>query len=695
MEAIWTSEVERTNDNIPDSPGGWADEAVLAYDHDRGALIYITSSRYHTFGRTWVLGEEGWREEHEAIDVSSDQFWAGHWDASRAGVACWSIYNDYVAGRRVPVGVLSSAAGVTLIETSGEVIIDDAPSSRESCAIFGQEHGGRARTWMITTTRIYALEDGVWSQVYHFDEDEIASDWRNATSGRAVWDAHRQRLVISLIDDEHDELVLYHFDGERFARLGMEGLPAPEDFYDHWKNGAFAIASAQTEAKGVYLILGDPHGTYRLGEADVWERVDTENEPMRSNKAPAAFDERDGSLWLGPGEYQLVPEVYAKQQEVFYKLDAQRWRVFGDVETPSPSDIYQGVVFAAHEGELHIITRQYEPLAYRIARDGGWEDVISKEDAPAALNALGLSGDAVVEAAAIDGSGVLHAFFRDGAVARWGGDGWSLVAGSDEATFKVRQGFCVAWHDVLECFVAWGGEVKNRASNHTFYLGEAGWKKEKKSSPRLAKERTDGARLMRDTAYIVFDSHTRTLLRFRFAEVSVFENGVWVERTPTGYEQVASMIAPYPVADPVTGEVLLLDFFEHICWRFGFDGVERVATLVDHPRAANPDTGTHKDVPPFLLAGEYAYDRSRAMIIGQGSKNAAMQFTLALREVFDSARSLGERAESSAGEHAVEEEGKDVSFGDEVRLYDPSKGHFWGCSREKGAGSVSRERRCR
>lgn len=93
MKAVWTSAVERAGDEIPDPPGSWADDAVMAFDHGRGALVYITSPRHHAFGKTWVLGEDGWSEEtHEAIQVSSDQLWVGHWDASRGGVACWSVY---------------------------------------------------------------------------------------------------------------------------------------------------------------------------------------------------------------------------------------------------------------------------------------------------------------------------------------------------------------------------------------------------------------------------------------------------------------------------------------------------------------------------------------------------------------------------------------------------------------------------
>lgn len=676
MKAVWTSAVERAGDEIPDPPGSWADDAVMAFDHGRGALVYINSPRHHAFGKTWVLGEDGWSEEtHEAIQVSSDQLWVGHWDASRGGVACWSVYNDYVAEQRVPVGVLVNADGVTPIETVGEVMIEPPATSRSSCAIFGHEQAERARTWMITPTRIQALEDGVWTQVYLFEPGEFASNWRNATSARAVWDARRAQLIISVLDDDRgDELFLYCFDGESFKRLTMEGLPAPGEFYDHWKNAAFAITASPTS--GVHIALGDPLGTYRFGEQDVWERVESENEPMRSNRATAAIDERDGALWSGPGEYQLAPDIHAKTQHIFYRFDGHRWCVFGDIETPSPTDIYQGVALAAHEGTLHIITRQYEPLMYSVARDGVWEAVVTKEDAPEVLEALGLESGAVVEAAAVDDNGILHAFFRDGAVAKWGGESWSLVCGPDEGTFKVRQAFSVAWHDALGCFVVWGGEVKNRASNHTFYLGEQGWRKEKKSSPKPAKARADGARLLRDRAYMVHDTREETLVRVRFADVSILKDGVWVEQTPSGYEQVASMIAPYPVQDPETGELLLLDFFGHACWRFGYDHVERVATLVDHPRASNPDNGTYGEVPPFLISGEFAFDRASGALIGQGSKNAAMQFMLSLREVFEHASSLGEPARAS--QEVAEDDDEDApSFGDAIRLYDLEKEGFW------------------
>lgn len=681
MNVTWRSLYESSTDDLPPAPRGWSDDDALVFDRARQRLVYLRSADYHEHAEVWEMGDAGaWSKAHDALRVEVEQPWVGLWDEGRGGVACWTVRYAHEARRRMPVGLFVGADGVEEIADGGDAEVPEPRTLRDRSAIFGYDLA-RERTVMITPERVYSLDtSGRWEREYTFGAGEIAPQWRNASSSRAVWDHAGERLIVSVVDDEDDALRLYTYDGEAFAALTQEGLPPAEAFYDHWKAAGFALASSPTQ--GVVVVLGEPLGTWRLDEGGQrWSRVATSDEPMRPNDVEAAFDERDGSLWLGPGSYALSPGERTRGQHLMYRMSQGSWRVLGDLDRPSPTDDSRAVV-AAHGGEMFVLKRRYDALTLSVAGSGRCRSLVDEAAAAQARAGLGFGDDAVVEAAAVDGEGRLHAFFQDGSVARWDGGAWARVCEASPKVFKAREEFVVGWDHGAGHFVAWGGKVNKRASPSTFYLLEAGWKKEKKSSPRPSVRRADGVepRGNAGTWTLTYDPHEGAMVRVGFADVAVLRDGVWVAHVPQGYDVFHESFSPLPVYDVAREEVLLLDPWGRGIWRLDYGGLRQVGEMTYHEAMANPDRGTYDRVPrPLFRANCHAWDHAGGALMAQGEESASLQFALELGEVFEAARGLGARttlAEAlAAAEPAAADE--EAAPAGSVRLYDPLKHRFW------------------
>lgn len=647
-----------SSQSSPPAPGGWPLNYVLAFDQERGVLVYVREPDHHRFGETWHLSAKGeWIKDHEAIQASSDQFWTGHYDSKRKGVMCWTIRRQAKEEYRVE-GLFIDAQGISKIETEGIIPVDPEALSSDSKMIFAFDPV-QERNLAITPYAIWYLDaSDTWQKLSDLGP-EFTREWHENAAARAVWDHVSNRLVIGVVDSEEYEGRLFVFDEKGVNRI-EDGLSDDVELYSD--NSTFVLASCKEE--GVLLVLGAPLGSYRL-KGDTWLPLDApKSEVRRSNAVRAAFDERDGSLWLGPGPYELTPGAYAKNQEFFcQRSKAGEWRVLGHIVQPSPTEWYGGVALAGKDGRLWIASVRY-PLGLRIVDTDGWTEVVGEGQA---------DSDGHLVALARDGEGTIHAFARNGAVFKFDGD-WHSLVGPDEA-FGVREDFLVHWDPTNHRFVAWGGTVKNRASNHTFYLLDSGWVKEKKTSEKPSDTRHKEMFLR---PKMVFDPVQGTLVRFGYDDISVLTDGVWVPHVPEGWEQTRSIDAPLPVVDTATGEILVVDLYAKSIYRFNYDKVEKVGQIEDHEFSLDPmEVGTYAAVPHFVRRRLYAYDPDTRAILGQCDKDEAARFKLPLSAAFEAAAALGAR-KAFAASHKPEVKKADAELGSSVRLYCADKSaKFW------------------
>jgi len=232
------------------------------------------------------------------------------------------------------------------------------------------------------------------------------------------------------------------------------------------------------------------------------------------------------------------------------------------------------------------------------------------------------------------------AVLTDGVICRFDGSSWTRT---DETIpdFKERTDFGIARVGDTERLVVWGGEVKNRKSNDTFFRDdEGGWRKHEKASPR---PKDFGSKHYVDFD-LFWDSTLERVVRLGWEECFTLEGEVWKAWEPKDYQSCAgaSRYEHLPVHDPKTGETLLVNLVTRTAIRFDLDGCARVATLELPDDEIGPER-QHDRATWSKLNDDLWYEPESRTLRAQFAEDLWAQYAWDLSSAFEAAAELGER----------------------------------------------------
>ncbi|MEZ6186842.1 MAG: hypothetical protein R3F62_17755 [Planctomycetota bacterium] len=622
----WTRQgAERTvTPPVPEavSPSSYA----LVFDPREDAIVYVRVTGYHQIGEAWRYRAGAWEGPlGQPIQASTEGLWQGHYDTARGAVVLWTIADG------APLGVTVSTEAARVLETSGDVPQLETEGFGAPEGTFGYDPG-RERTVLFCRQGIWELDpQGTWTRVA---DSPAPGEWREDNDRHAVYDPRGERLVFAVVNDDLD-LELHTWDGSQVGRL-----PEPvQGTYGSFPDRLFATVTHPEH--GAVLLLGGEFGSYRL-EGDAWVPVSL-GAGLPTLAASYAAATPEGAVLVGPGTHNVPGAATPYRSGLFWELapQSEAWRPLGQVKTKSPFDAGSGVL-AISDGRGGAWVAHNSPglQVLHVRPDATYTRLLSEEAGYAAWDAAGDAGRCP-QALALDPEGRLHAFGSRGNVHRFDDGAWTVVAPVQTEAFKDRADFVVAWDPARAAFLAWGGEIKGRASNHTFVLEGDTWRQLKASSPKPA----DFAHGRKDDIYVdpfcVLDPLDGALLRFGYEDVSRLEGDVWVPHVVPGYRELGSP-KRHAYVDPSTQEILLFDKRLGTVSRFDWAGCTALGDAAPHPDIAlDPSRNTYHRQ---LMAEAVVADPTRRRLSAHLRDDGSTWFTLDLEPYLELAQELGPRS---------------------------------------------------
>jgi predicted DNA-binding WGR domain protein len=677
---------------------------VLDYDDELQRVVYLCGTGYDGFGEAWTWDGSSWEQlATKLVNQSGEGRYQGYWDPTRkAMIACRYGY-DYDSEQHRPVLMAVDRDGARPLPTSGEFPL--AGEDHDLAGAFGFDRA-RGVGVCLTSHGVWTLDaDAKWSKAGAF-EGVIPSEWHNDAG--AVWNPVRKTVIFWIYENDDYTHVFLEWDGTTLTRIAHDGLPLDEEgrlreFHIGLFNPSACFAGHPRH--GVLLHDGPRQFAWN-GER--WRELPASDDPPpRMQEGHIAYDPVRDAIVLGPGYHEDDPGG-REAQRVFFEQRAGRWSKQGVVASDSPvarasKRIYftcGGESFAASPRELWTwawrpasesdlgpersegvgaragaAEHDPSPTRWREEDSGQWVETFSESQ-----------GDALMArdwaAAIVDMGDHALAISRSGKLYRFDGSAWTKTKESIP-DFSDRSDFLLARRGDTDELIVWGGEVKNRKSNDTFFRKDGAWHKNKKASPRPA----DFAHGNKDGVYvdfeIVWDGSLQRVVRFGFDEVATLEGELWQTHVPKNYAMLAGSRRwqHLPVHDPETGETLLVNLEDRRVLRFDLAGCVEVAKLT-LPEELEPKQ--QHDTPAWgQIRDDIWADSGNRSFEAQFPEDCFGRYRWDLRPAFEAAAKLGPRTTLGATAAATEdsEEG-DAAEPISVCLYliEETKQKLWVCS---------------
>jgi predicted DNA-binding WGR domain protein len=601
---------------------------VLDFAEDLGAIVYVCGSGYDGFGEAWTWDGTSWQPlARKLLNLSGEGRHQGYWDPSRKAMIVHRFGYDSESETHRPETMIVDSKGARALRTKGEFPL--AGDDSDLAGAFGFDRV-RGLGVCLTPHGVWTLDAaGSWSRAADAAE-LVPSEWKEDVG--AVWNPIRETLFFWLYESDDYTHVFLEWDGTQLRRLPSVGLPHDEEGrLREFHIGLFnPSASFVGHARHGVLLCDGPREFAFDGER--WHELPpSQDPPPRMQEGRLAYDPVRDAIVLGPG-YHEGDSGGRDAQRVFFEQHAGRWSRSGVAASDSPTAKASKHLYFTCGGESFCASpRELWTWAYR---DGEWIETFSEAqgDALVARDWIGNIVDMGDHALAVARTGRLY---------RCDGASWTKTKES-VPEFGERTDFVLARRDSGDELIIWGGEVKNRKSNDTFFLEHGKWHKNKKASPRPA-DFAHG----KDDIYVDFealwDSSLQRFVRFGFDEVATLEGELWQGHVPKHYAKLAGSrrFEHLPVHDRESGETLLVNLEKQTVLRFDLSGCTQVATLT-LPDELEPKE--QHDTPAWArIRDDVWYDPSRKTLEAQHVEDRYGRYRWELGPAFEAAAKLGPR----------------------------------------------------
>ncbi len=649
---------------VPDISVGNYDY-TLVFDEKRKKTVYLYAKDYGGVLEAWTFDGAAWApspgETTRLSGTSSERH--SYFDPARGGVVVWSVEHDSELKRHVPVAVIADAKGVRALETTGEAPLIE-PADEKSFYLSSNipltVTFDRARNVAVCLTRrgIWELDaKGAWKKCAEGD-GVIPPAWHSDAGG--VFDPVRKACFfwVQARGDGYRHVFL-GWDGETVTRLAKTGLPEKlvistnhpcVDFVSHPRHGVVAFVGGE--------------GLFAFDGARWTELAKTKNVPPRASETHFTYDDTRDLYVQGPGKHE-GRSGGSDAQRVFYVLRNGAWEEEGALVHATILESMSGAMHAAVGPSWHVVNRALRTVAWE---NEAWRELVDEKTGEAlcpknervhgiTVTPAGLVG--------VTGHGSVLAF--DGATKTWN------VTAKRSPLWKDRSDFTLGYDEGTSTLVAWGGEVKDRKTNDTFFFDGKKWTQAKAPSPPPKDLKMKDAFV---DYTMIYDHALGCLVRFGFAEVAVLEGDVWRAFTPKKYRELVGSRAwqHLPAYDRATGETLLVDFEARRVVRFDLAECKEVATFVFPTKLAEAAERDHEQVWAWLHDLLVYVPETRSLETAY-AKDAAERYTMSLAPAFEAAKSLGARKLLGAAKTS-----ESAPTASRLYLVDKKASKFWFCT---------------
>jgi predicted DNA-binding WGR domain protein len=628
---------------------------VIDYADALERVVYVCGEGYDGFGEAWTWDGERWEQlAKKKVNLEGEGRHQGYWDPSREAMVVHRFAYDYESEAHQPATMIVDRQGARKLKTAGEFPL--AGEEHELGGAFGFDRE-RNLGVCLTPHGVWTLDvDAKWSKVAELAEGLVPAEWKDDVG--AVWNPIRKTLFFWIFESDDYTHMFFEWDGATLRRIPHDGLPLDEEArLREFHIGLFNPSASFVghPRHGVLLHDGARQFSYN-GER--WRELPaSEDAPPRMQEGRLAYDPKRDAVVLGPG-YHEGDSGGREAQRVFFDCVAGRWAKQGVTASDSPiarasKHIYftcGGESFAASPRELWTWAWRDEQWIETFSEERG-DELVGRDRVASILD----MGD---HALAIGHSGKLYRF--DGA--SWTKTNESVPEFSDRSEFlAVRQ----AERDDL---IVWGGEVKNRKSNDSFFRTDGKWRKNKKASPRPADFAHGKDDIYVDFA-IVWDTTLQRALRLGYDEVATLAGELWQAHAPKHYTKLVGSRRweHLPVHDRQTGETLLVNLEERTIVRFDLSGCTKVATFT-LPEELEPKE--QHDTPAWArIRDDLWCDAVHGTLEAQFVEDRWARYRWDLRPAFEAAAKLGPRTTLASVEAPKPAGGEDrANAEDEVEL---------------------------
>ena len=446
---------------------------VMDFAEDLGRVVYVCGPGYDGFGEAWTWDGERWEQlAADLLNLDGEGPHQGYWDPTRKAMVVHRFGYDYESETHRPATMLVDRAGARPLSTSGEF-----PISGDDGDVGGAFGFDRKRKLgvCLTPNGLWTLDDrGVWSMTEKLAEGLVPAEWKEAAG--AVWNPMRETVWFWIYESDDYTHVFLEWDGATLRRRPHDGLPLDEEGrVREFHIGLFNPSAAFVGHPRHGVLLHDGARSFGL-DGERWSELPASAEPPpRMQEGRLAHDPVRDALLLGPG-YHEGDSGGREAQRVFFERVGERWSRYGVVAGDSPIAQSSKRTYFTCGGESFAASlRELWTWAWR---DGQWVETFSEE-----------SGDALVArdwiASIIDMGDDALAISRTGKLYRFDGSTWTKTK-EKIPDFSERSDFVTVRQGASDQLIIWGGEVKNRKSNDTFFRMHGKWHKSKKASPRPA-----------------------------------------------------------------------------------------------------------------------------------------------------------------------------------------------------------------
>ncbi|MEM9068984.1 MAG: WGR domain-containing protein [Myxococcota bacterium] len=604
---------------------------LLDFDETIGEVVFVTGAGYNGFGELWSWNGARWHQHHEEkLNLDGEGVHHGYYDPSRKGVVAFRFGHDYETESYRPSAMLITSSGTSELTMTGELPLGP-DGFNDVRGAFGYD---RARDLGVcfTSRGVWELDrNGAWSKACDLTADDVSQEWKEACG--TVWDPVRKKMVLWVYESDEYTHEFYEWDGSRLSRLPTTGLPMEEEGLRAFHIGLFN-PSANLSGHPIHgLVLLDGAHFWRF-DGSTWSPLPQANAtPPRMQQGRLAYDSTRDRLVLGPG-YHEGDGGGRDMQQTFYELHEGSLSVLGTKMEDCPvEDLYGQHLYFTCGGHSYVVTIR-GLQTYGWVNDE-WSEIVSEEVGDE------LVGDSRVGNVLGMGDYAL-AILQNGNVCRFDGTKWERTKESI-SDFKERDDFTIARRGDGEGLVVWGGEVKNRKSNDSFFRFASGeWRKHKKASPR---PKDFGHKHGPYVDFVsLYDSSLNTAVRLGWDECFTLEGEVWKAWEPTGYKKLAGSRASehLPVHDPETGETLLINLTHSRILRFDLKTCVEVARLaLPHGDFAVDDD--HERATISKLSGDLWYEPETRRLRALFKEDKWAQYAWDLSPAFEAAAKLGTR----------------------------------------------------
>lgn len=648
---------------------------VMDFDETIGEIVFLTGAGYEGFGEAWSWNGSRWKQRHaQKISLEGEGYHRGYYDPSRGGMVAFRFGYDYGSETHRPKMILVTADGSREVITRGEHPIGPE-GFNDVRGAFGYDRS-RGVGVCVTHQGVWELDaDDAWRKRATLTEKDVAQEWKDDCG--SVWDPVRQKLVFWIYESDEYTHVFYEWDGETFTALPLTGLPLEKNGLREFHIGLFNPSAniAGHAEHGVVLVDGSHFWRF---DGTRWSSLDAESPPPRLQKGRLAYDPKRDALVLGPG-YHEGDGGGRDMQQLFYELRDGVWSSIGVKMEDSPvEDLYgKHLYFTCREAPYVVTIRGLQTYGWR---DGAWTEVVEEK-----------KGDSIVGKARVGGvigmGDHALAVLTNGTICRFDGMKWTKTEESIPG-FKERTDFTLTRVGDTQRLVLWGGAVKNRKSNDTFFRDdERTWRKHRKASPRPKDFAHEHGPYVDFDA--VWDSTLDRVVRLGWDECFTLEDEIWKAWTPVHYQRLAGSRTRehFPVHDPTTGETLLINLEEETVVRFDLKRCVQVATLGLPHDEIGPER-QHDSATWSKLEDDLWYEPWSRTLRAQFKEDKWAQYAWDLGPAFEAAAAMGERtcpepvqAKPKSTKAKKAEPAPVVS----ARLYSKDGTQLWYCDAEESS----------